>query len=77
MIKGLIGLFPIFGIIGFDRGGDHGWRSRDTKHIDCRATACNFNMSGHCAVPTRCVINETGGCDGFEAKPLRIQIDGD
>lgn len=59
------------------RGGDHDWLSRDSRHVDCNAVGCKFNVGRQCAVPTRCKINDKGGCDGFEAKALPKKIDGD
>jgi hypothetical protein len=56
---------------------DHGWQSRDTKDIDCKATGCLFNRAETCMVPTRCQINATGGCAGFEPVPLPAKLDGD
>jgi hypothetical protein len=52
------------------RGGGHDWLSRDSRHVDCEATGCKYNVAKSCAVPTRCVIKADGGCAGFEAKPL-------
>ena len=56
---------------------DHGWQSRDTKDVDCKATGCMFNRAEKCAVPTRCKITTTGSCEGFQAKPLPPKVDGD
>lgn len=50
--------------------GHHEFVSRDSKHIDCAATGCRWNVAKSCVVPTRCVIKPDGGCAGFEAKPL-------
>lgn len=51
--------------------------SRDWKHIDCQAVGCRYNLLKTCNVPSWCEINETGGCKGFEPKPLPAKIDGD
>ena len=56
---------------------DHGWQSRDTKDVDCKATGCMFNRAEKCAVPTRCKITTTGSCEGFQAKPMPSKVDGD
>lgn len=56
---------------------DHGWQSRDTKDVDCKAAGCMFNRAEKCAVPTRCKITTTGSCEGFQAKPLPPKVDGD
>lgn len=56
---------------------DHGWQSRDTKDVDCKATGCMFNRAEKCAVPTRCKITTTGSCEGFQAKPMPPKVDGD
>lgn len=59
------------------RGGAHDWMSRDTRHIDCNATGCKYNVARSCAVPSRCEIKDDGRCAGFEAKALPKKIDGD
>lgn len=64
-----------YGRIG--KNYDHGWQSRDTKDVDCKATGCMFNRAEKCAVPTRCKITTTGSCEGFQAKPLPPKVDGD
>jgi hypothetical protein len=51
--------------------------SRDTRHIDCNATGCKYNVARSCAVPSRCEIKDDGRCAGFEAKALPKKIDGD
>lgn len=59
-----------FGRIPKRNPGNHDWVSRDTAFVPCKATGCKYNVGESCAVPSRCKINATGGCDGFEAKPL-------
>lgn len=68
------------GLVANERTGknyDHGWQSRDTKDVDCKAIGCMFNVAEKCAVPTRCKITMTGNCEGFQAKPLLSKVDGD
>lgn len=62
-----------------DRRSDYHlpWTSRDILEIDCRATGCAFNVTGQCAVPSRCEINESGACKGFQARETPKQVDGD
>ena len=68
------------GLIAHGRIGknyDHGWQSRDTKDVDCKATGCMFNIAEKCAVPSHCKITATGSCEGFKAKPMPPKVDGD
>jgi hypothetical protein len=58
-------------------GGHHDWVSRDYEDIDCRATGCQFNVSGKCATASRCKIGADGRCEGFVAKPIPPKRDGD
>ena len=39
--------------------------SRDWEHIECKREACVCNVSGKCAMPSRCRIGEDGKYDGF------------
>ena len=52
--------------------------SRDWADVDCKATGCRFNKCEKCMVPSRCKINASGSCEGFELKPLDLtKLDGD
>jgi hypothetical protein len=54
--------------------------SRDWKHIDCKATGCQYNIGEQCMVPSQCEIGEDGRCKGFVANvktKTKSQIDGD
>lgn len=63
------------GRIGKNYG--HGWMSRDSKDIDCKATGCLFNILNKCATPSICKITENGSCSGFKAKPALKKYGGD
>lgn len=66
-----------FGRVPKRNPGNHDWVSRDTLDISCQATGCTYNKGAKCMVPSLCKINDKGGCDGFKAKELPKQIDGD
>jgi hypothetical protein len=51
--------------------------SRDWADMDCRAEGCRYNVHKKCAVPSRCKISNDGRCEGFEARPVNKQVDGD
>ena len=64
-------------LIDHNPDGHHNWVSRDYKDIDCHATGCEYNHLCKCMVPSQCRIAADGRCEGFEAKPLPKEIDGD
>jgi len=59
-----------------DRNGDFPV-SRDYKDIDCLAHGCMFNRDEKCMVPSRCIIDDTGRCDGFQLRDQPKKVDGD